>query len=125
MSGWPDRVALIVAAEEQEAANTFAFLVGDGGQAEMATFSVELSPTGQSPATHYGCSTLTTEAMRTQMLAVLGLGLLPSARFYRTDAESGVLQATNSATATVGQAWDWAASLTDVGLAVVQPAGLV
>lgn len=125
MSGWPDRVVLMVAATEREAANTFAFLVGDGGQAELATFSVELSATGQSPATHYGCSTLTTEPMREQMLAILGLGLLSSARFYRTDAETGILQATNSATATIGQAWDWSASLADTGLATIEPDGLI
>ncbi len=92
-----------------------------GCEADRSLLSVELSRTGASPAALLGCTFVATEAMRRQMAAVLETPPFGGVRFYRVDAETSILQATNSPTANspvvmIGQSWSWERSLDDLGV---------
>lgn len=119
-SAWLFRMHVIVPAYARTAANGLAAQVGPGGAAELQTFSVPLSASGEAPATHYGCSTLATQAIRAALQA--NLGSVPGVLAYTCNAETGALLATTSqaAQAQVGQVWGWGQCLDDAGLQTVR-----
>jgi hypothetical protein len=127
MSTWLYRHIVIVPAADQNTANTLAVAVLPGpAEAEAQTFGLPLSADGQAPATHYGISTLATEAIREA--AEAALVQVPNARWYRTSNSAltgtpALLQATNDPTAEtyLGQPWSFAATLAQHGLARIQP----
>lgn len=124
-SEWLYHTALIVPAERRTQGNALAEQVTGRSGMESDTYCVPLSDIGSSPATHYACCTCVTAAMLSEMQAVLGADALPGVAYYRWDAGTFALLATNmaGAQASIGQPWGWAQSLADAGLSVIQSEG--
>ena len=108
---WAHRLIISVAAEDQGEANALWTLVGPEGDGELGTFGVPLSASGLEPATHYGTDTAATEVM-----AGLIEAFDPSRTWYEIADDGGVLLASNSPTAEVGDAFGWDNALEDLGL---------
>lgn len=118
---WLYRYHLIVSAADRDAANQVAVEV-TGDEADRLTFGVPLSVSGNEPATHFGCSTAATDPIRTGLAVRLGAGRVPSIKFWRLDAQTGLLVQTNVAASVgkVGQTLTWEQALVDAGLMTVQ-----
>ncbi len=116
-SDWIYRQYALVAAADQDAANS-ACAAASGNPADGQTFAVPLSPTGEGPATHYGCSSALTESLRQALLGQLQVAPVASLLFWRTDAATGALLATSHAGSqgSVGQPWSWEQTLAALGL---------
>lgn len=122
---WHHRHIVIVSASDRDAANAVAVEV-TGNPADNLTFGVPLSATGTGSPTHYGCSSAAMELHRERMAVRLAAGRVPSVRFWRLNADTGVLTQTNvtKSQARVGQVVTWEQALLDAGLKVIQPAVL-
>lgn len=122
MTDWIWREHVIIVAADAAAGNALAALLDPDTGGDRTFGGLPLSPAGAAPATHRGISTAATEATRQQMGAVVGAwaayGLSAAPRYYRCEAATGRLAATNSPTAqaAIGQPWSWDASLADAGL---------
>lgn len=84
------------------------------------TFSVELSPTGNTPATHYACNT----ALKVNMVdawvnSFFNGHPIPSSKYYIIDALTGILLDTNT-NVTPGAVFGWPDALADVGWQVIE-----
>jgi hypothetical protein len=113
MTQWKWQVAIFVPSASKTAAEEMSSVVA--GHPQENTFAVELSATGDGPATHYGCCTWATDEYLARMQAALpGVA---GAAFYRMDS-SGICVASSSPSA-IGSAWSWAQSLGDAGLRCV------
>lgn len=112
----PYRHIIVISAAEQSAANTLALSLDPAGGA--ATFTVGLSTDGTEPATHYWCSTVSTEALSSAMYA--SQGSLTSVKWWRVDRTSGVLIDTNTEHGTVGESWSVGDVLTALGLSKIE-----
>jgi len=106
---------MIVPAGEQDADGAAHTLHWTGGDAERATFSVPLSPTGLEPATHYGSYTSATDPLWAAMQELMEAGKYPGLVWYRLDRNQTVLVETNGAAET-GKPWTWQDALDDLGL---------
>jgi hypothetical protein len=113
------RFYIIVEDSEREAANNGAVLVTNN-PADAATYSVPLSSTGQSPATHWACSTVATYDDAVAMATVMQSIPLYTVKFYRCLVRDGCLDYTNSQTATVGEPFRFEDALADLGLQRVE-----
>lgn len=120
---WQHRLIMIIPAAERDADNAAHTLHWPGGDAEAATFRVELSATGLPPATHYGAATSATDALWAAMQALIEAGQYPGIQWYRLDRNVSILLETNSATATTGELWTWQDALDDMGLKRVEVDG--
>lgn len=113
---WPFRHFIVVAAEEQAAANAIAADIDpdDGSQ----TFSVPLSTDGSTPTTHYGCNTASDQAMAEAMFTVDAVDppALNSVAWWRVDAATGHLMDGNTANGTPNMPWQWEDALNALGL---------
>ena len=114
---YPYRHIIIVSDADRAAGNQAAAGI-DPDVGGALTFAVPLSPTGAEPATHWGCSSLTTEAMRQAMEGAEVV--LPSVCWWRLDAATGLLLATSTEHGVMGEEWTWADALAAMGLQVVQ-----
>lgn len=100
-------------------------LTGDPGY--LGCFTVPLSPTGQSPVTHYGSSAQMTQAQQDALLSLLTT--VPGVYSYRgvaygVDDEENVPVKRAGEPAPVGVPaselrWEWDAVLEDLGLKIV------
>ena len=115
-SRWQKRIMMIVPASEQDADGAAHTLHWTGGDAERATFSVPLSPTGMEPATHYGSYTSATDPLWAAVQELMAAGMYPGLVWYRLDRNQTVLTETNSLTAETGKPWEWGDALDDLGL---------
>jgi hypothetical protein len=118
-TAWIYRYGLFVADADRAAANALAAQL-DPDTGGASTFVLGLSADGSAPAARWGAWAPATEAIHRALAAALAAGQTPgSLVFYRTDAPTGVLRATNSPTAAgrVGSPWAWADCLADLGLA--------
>lgn len=123
MSHWIYRHHLIAGSAEFGVFNDAAREVEPGCPGD--TLSVPLSADGSAPATAWGASGVTTEPLRVSMLAKMGQKGMSTVRYWRCDAQTGVLQATNvvASQGKVGQVFRWDNALADAGLVVVTPDG--
>ncbi len=119
-SRWQIRVMAIIPADGQRSANTAHTLHWPGGDAEIATFGVPLSPTGMEPATHYGTATSVTKSLWAAWRELMADSRYPGVVWYRLDRNSVTLLETNSGTAPVGERWTWQDTLDDLGLKRVE-----
>lgn len=113
---WPYRHIIIVSAEQRDMANQAASGIDpDTGGAN--TFGVPLSADGSEPATHYGCSMLSTEQMRQSMEGAQGV--ITSVKWWRLDPTTETLQATNTEHGTIGEILTRQQALDALGLSGV------
>ena len=86
---------------------------------QVNTFSVELSPTGNAPATHYACNTALKPDMVDDWVNSFFNGHpIPSSKYYVIDALTGILLETNTG-ATPGVVFGWSDALVDAGWQVI------
>lgn len=119
---WAHMVHVICAAEAMPgaiAALDIAFPRDDGAprdSGQPSLYGCSLSPTGQTPATHYGASFAVTEQIR-QQLEGLGLAQTPGVSYWRCSNPEGVLVASNHPAApTPGTIWDFDTSVSAMGV---------
>ena len=115
------RLHLIISTADRATANGLAAQLDPDTGGALTFGEPSLSADGSEPATHILSSTAATETMRLGMEQALAGGLIPSIQFWRMDATSQTLHASNVSEAT-GQAWWLDASLTAAGLVRVIPA---
>jgi len=101
---------LFVTADDRDAANADAELIDPDTGGEF-TFSIPLSPSGEDPATYYGCSTVIKPATLLQVEA-LRQSKYPTGSIYRGqneyDNEPDI------------DRYTWEEVLTDMGLQVIE-----
>jgi hypothetical protein len=111
------RVSIIVPAIAKAGAEEAAKAINSTGpDYEGDAFNVPLSTSGDGPATHFGLCTSATDEMVSAMF--VALTEIPSAMFWRTDAE-GHLVASN-VTSADSQPWGWNESLAAAGLRPIE-----
>lgn len=115
---WPYRYFVIVPKQMRQAGNALAKSLdpdvgGDG------SFNLPLSSDGEQ-VTHWATNTLATESIRAGLAA--NIGNVPGALWWRMDAASGALQATNAeiSEARIGQVFAFSQALADAGLILAQ-----
>lgn len=114
---WAHRVVIIVPQAEKQAAEIAARAINSTGpQYEGDAFSIELSTSGDAPATHCGLYTSATADMVEAMAEALPQ--IGGVMFWRHGTD-GALQASN-VTAPAGQAWGWSESISAAGLLEVR-----
>jgi hypothetical protein len=121
---YTQQITLIVPAASIATANALAATLRNN-PADGSTFTLNCSPTGANPATNAIAGP--TPILPSGAKTVIG-GMIPrvaGSSYYLTDAASGILLATNSATAqaSVGKPWSAAQSLADQGLQMVRGKG--
>lgn len=116
------RMHIFIPASERVNGNAIAKnIFSDTG--EDRTFgAVQLKILGSllSVASYYACNGLVTDDQRTRLLKALTSPGIKAA-YYRIDLSTGVLEATNSLTAILGQVWSWEKSLLDMNLEAMPP----
>lgn len=105
------RLHLVCTNADLAASNAYAEQL-TGNPDDIYTFSVPISANGEEPATHWGTSTVATEAMRVQMWNDLQAGIAPPVLYLWLDSLSGEFRGTNGA----GVDTDFDAFLNDNGL---------
>ena len=118
MSNWPYRYFVVVPDAAKNAANGLSDALDPdvgGGDA----FCMPLTSDGET-ITHWATSTLATESIRAGLTA--HVGNVPGALWWRMDAASGALQATNAeiSEARIGQVFAFSQALADAGLILAQ-----
>jgi hypothetical protein len=115
---WPWRVVVIVPVSSLAVAEVAARAINSTGpEYSGQAFSMQLSASGDSPATHVGLYTSATDEMLTKMNAALPS--VPGVMFWRHDT-NGILAASN-VTVPSGQTWGWTDSIGSVGLKRILP----
>jgi hypothetical protein len=115
---WPWRVVVIVPVSSLAVAEVAARAINSTGPEYAGqAFSMQLSASGDSPATHVGLYTSATDEMLTKMNAALPS--VPGVMFWRHDT-NGILAASN-VTVPSGQTWGWTDSIGSVGLKRILP----
>jgi hypothetical protein len=112
---------IIVSAADQAEANQIATEVYPGGEDNRYTFMIELSASGQLPATHY-CALATDDETTAAAIDAQAALRLPSYTVYRWDTLDPILAMTNRSTAAphIGEQWDFTLCLEDAGLKRVE-----
>lgn len=121
---WVARLIIIApsgvlnAAHKDTHGQIFADVTGEALADEVKLFdSVELSSTGNAPATHYATSTAATATIDSGVRSHVDTNMMPDSRWWQLDAVTSLLTAKSaSAGGTIGQAWTFADALDDVGL---------
>ena len=112
-------VCLILPAAYREAGNALAVALGHD-QPPGNTYSVPLSPTGQEPATHYGCHTVATQGFVDMIVAGKANQLPPGL----PEGTANLIEALNYSVreATVEPAAHWAEMIAANGMQRIIPA---
>lgn len=110
---WNWRVVIIVPAAFKAVAEQAARSINSAGpNYDGDAFSLELTPSGAGPVTHWALYTSATDEMVSEMAAALPV--IEGAKYWRHDV-GGALVASNVTEAT-GQPWGWPQSLEAAGL---------
>ncbi len=121
---WTQRGFMIVAGGIRNNANLEAQTiqaVNETAIDQANTFSVPLSPTGNEPATHYGCNSALKSGMADAWANSFFNGHpIPSSRYFIIDAFTGILLDTNTNQVT-GVRWAWQDTLSNANLQVIEP----
>lgn len=123
MTHWIYRHHLIAGSLERSGFNDAGREIEPECPGDALTVPLALIPAG--PVTSWGASGVTTEPLRVSMLAKLTERGFSTVRYWRVDAATGILQATNvnASKGKIGQVFTWGQALVDVGLVVVTPDG--
>lgn len=112
---WTHRLHIIIPAGEREAANGYAAQLDPDTGGALTFGEANLSADGSAPATHILVSTAATDAMLAGMAQVIAANAIDGLQFWRLDAATETLQASNMSEAT-GQPWSVADTLAAAGL---------
>lgn len=116
------RIHIFIPASEVGKGNAIAKSIFPDTKEDQTFGSVQLRTLGSlsNTATHYACNGLITDTQRVNLLKALTNPGIQGV-YYRINLQTGVLEATNSSTAIIGQSWNWEKSLLDMKLeAIVQ-----
>lgn len=115
---WRWRLVIIVPVSSLAVAETAARAINSSGPDYSGqAFSMQLSSSGNAPATHVALYTSATDDMLAEMNDALPS--VPGVKFWRHDTD-GILVASN-VTVPSGQSWGWEESIGSVGLKRILP----
>jgi hypothetical protein len=120
MNDWIYRIHCIISVLDKPAANALWTIIGPEGNPEANTFeAVELSASGNEPATHFGMSSASTPAMRGLIEAMLPT-TLANIIYYACDADTFNLALQHNGNLRIGQPAPWEDALRDQGLQLIE-----
>jgi len=103
MSDWKHRAYIIIPVDQTATANALAAQLDPAGGGDKTFGDVQLSPTGQPPATYTGCSTMLTDTGKAAVDQYYGQGVIPGGKVYYA-----------------ADGWDWPGVLAALGLQVIE-----
>ena len=118
-TAWIHRLIIIVPEASAETGNgLWTTLFGE--DADDQTFGVPLSADGMDAATHRGCNTAATEAMKARVDDFVAANDIPGLAYYRIEPDELILLEQVGGTAEIGQPFSWEEALADQGLQIVE-----